>query len=325
MSSTKYTYAVARIRALETALFTSSVIEQLLACNTEQQCLQLLQEKGWGDMDTPGNAEAILNREQEKTWETIRDMRVDMSVFDVFSYPNLFHNLKAAIKEACTSEKGRNRKIYYEDTKISPDEMLEIIRKKEFSKLPEDMSEAAKEAYETLLHTGDGQLCDVIIDKAALEAVYKAGERAKDSIIRDYAESMVAIADIKIAVRSQKTAKTIEFMKRAMVPCRSLDTEQLARAGVSGMNAIVEYLAGTVYAEGAAAIAESPSAFERWCDNRMIRTMQPQKYEAFSVGPLVAYLLARENEIKTVRIILSGKQNGFSEEAIRERVREMYV
>ena len=36
-------------------------------------------------------------------------------------------------------------------------------------------------------------------------------------------------------------------------------------------------------------------------------------------------VLARENEIKTVRIILSGKQNGFPDSAIRERVREMYV
>lgn len=57
----------------------------------------------------------------------------------------------------------------------------------------------------------------------------------------------------------------------------------------------------------------------------MIRTIQPQKYNPFSVGPLVAYVLARENEIKTVRIILSGKQNGLPEESIRERVREMYV
>ena len=48
MSSTKYTYAVARIRALETALFDASVIEQLLACSTEQQCIQLLQGKGLG-------------------------------------------------------------------------------------------------------------------------------------------------------------------------------------------------------------------------------------------------------------------------------------
>ena len=66
MSSTKYTYAVARIRALETALFDASVIEQLLACSTEQQCIQLLQEKGWGDADTPAKAEAILDREQER-------------------------------------------------------------------------------------------------------------------------------------------------------------------------------------------------------------------------------------------------------------------
>ena len=66
-------------------------------------------------------------------------------------------------------------------------------------------------------------------------------------------------------------------------------------------------------------------AFERWCDNQVIRTIQPQKYNPFSVGPLVAYVLARENEIKTVRIILSGKQNGLPEESIRERVREMYV
>ena len=57
----------------------------------------------------------------------------------------------------------------------------------------------------------------------------------------------------------------------------------------------------------------------------MIETMKPQKYQTFSVGPLAAYIIARENEIKTVRIILTGKQNDFPEEAIRERIREMYV
>lgn len=325
MFDTKYTYAVARIRALETGLFTSSVIEQLLACDTEQQCLQIIQEKGWGDADTPLNADAILAREQEKIWETIGELGVDMSVFDVLSYPNLFHNLKAAVKDACTQENGRTMNIYYEDTAVSPDEMLDIIRSKDFSRLPENMAGAARDAYETLLHTGDGQLCDVIIDKAVLEAIYEAGKAARDSIIRDYAESVVAVADIKIAVRSQKTAKSIDFMKRAMAPCQSLNVDQLARAAASGMDAIVEYLSGTVYAEGASAIAQSPSAFERWCDNRMMQTMQSQKYESFSVGPLVAYILARENEIKTVRIILSGKQNGFSNDSIRERVRDMYV
>ena len=183
----------------------------------------------------------------------------------------------------------------------------------------------AQEAYDTLLHTRDGQLCDVIVDRGALDAIYEAGCSAKDEIIRNYAESTVAIADIKTAVRAQKTGKSLDFMKRAMAECESVSVEQLAKAALAGAEAIGEYLSGTTYAEGAQALEESPSAFERWCDNRMMETIRPQKYNAFSVGPLVAYQLARENEIKTVRIILTGKQNDFPEEAIRERVREMYV
>ena len=246
-----------------------------------------------------------------------------MENFDVLSYPKLFHNLKAAIKAVCTQEK--NRHIFYEDVKIPGKEMLEIIQEKNFGKLPAQMQHAAEEAYEKLLQTGDGQLCDVIIDKAALEAVYEAGKVSGEPIIRDYAESTVAVADIKIAVRSQKTAKSIEFMQRAMAECDSISVDQLSKAALSGMDAICDYLRGTAYVEGAEALAESASAFERWCDNRIIETISPQKYNAFTIGPIIAYVIARQNEIKTVRIILSGKQNDLPEESIRERVREMYV
>ena len=66
------------------------------------------------------------------------------------------------------------------------------------------------------------------------------------------------------------------------------------------------------------------SEFEIWCDNVMVDTLRPQKTNPFSIGPLFAYMIGRKNEIKTVRIILTGKENGLSNEAIRERVRQMY-
>ena len=135
----------------------------------------------------------------------------------------------------------------------------------------------------------------------------------------------MAIADIKIAVRAQKTGKSAEFMRSAMAECSSLNVGQLIRAALAGADEIAQYLQETSYAGGAEALRTSPSAFERWCDNRMIEILKPQKYETFSVGPLLGYLIARENEIKTVRIILTGKKNGFPDDAIRERIREMYV
>ena len=74
MSKTKYTYAVARIRALEVSLLTNAVIEQLLACKSAEQALQLLVEKGWGDL-TAGtlDADEVLNKEcKEVTKMTLR-------------------------------------------------------------------------------------------------------------------------------------------------------------------------------------------------------------------------------------------------------------
>ena len=94
---------------------------------------------------------------------------------------------------------------------------------------------------------------------------------------------------------------------------------------VDNGKAMFEYLNEKGYGEAAEALKDSPSAFERWCDNRMIETIKPQKYNSFSAGPLIAYVLARENEIKTVRIVLTCKQNGMSDDSIRGRIREMYV
>ena len=83
MSDTKYTYAVARIRALENALFTDAVIEQILACPTAEQALQFVKEKGWGSGAADEDMDSLLNREEEKAWEVIRDVAPDIHLFDV--------------------------------------------------------------------------------------------------------------------------------------------------------------------------------------------------------------------------------------------------
>ena len=320
----KYIYAVARIRALEMSLFSESTIEQLMALKTYDDCLQFLAEKGWGDADTPaGDAEAVLNRELEKTWSTVKEMVSDTSVFDILLIQDYFHNLKAALKTVVTGAVEAN--VFYDSVPLSGDELIEIIKNKDFKALPENMQECAEEAYECLVHTGDGQMCDVIIDKAALNATIVAAKKIKDPLLKEYAETVVAVADIKIAVRSVMTSKGMDFMKRAMAECDSINTDRLAKAALSGLPDIIKYLEETEYAGGAAALEDSSSAFERWCDNRIIETIKPQKYNSFTVGPLVAYILARQNEIKTVRIILTGKLNNLPDEAIRERVREMYV
>lgn len=322
MADTTYTYAVAQIRALELNLLCAADIERLVTGKDQAQCLQLLAEKGWGNeaADTP---EAMLQSERQKTWQTVRELFGENSaVLDVLSYPTLFHNLKAAVKQVCTSEPVAG--IYNTDCAISGETMQQWIEKKTFDAFPECMRAAAQEAYETLLHTGDGQLCDVIIDHAALLAIRQAGQVATEPVLREYAETMVAIADVRIAARSMKTGKERAFLHRALVPCDAFVPEYLAAAALRGMQTFCDYLESNGYGEAGQALRESPAAFERWCDNHVMEAMEPQKRNPFTAGPLIAYLLGRENEIKTVRIILTGKRNGLPEAQIRERVRKMY-
>ena len=323
MAKPDYIYAVARIRAKELLCFGSPAMEQLMACKTYEECLRMLNEKGWGNGSAGQTPESLLDGERNKTWEQLRELVEDMSVFDVFLYANDYHNLKAAIKENYAPSHGAD--IYSSNGTIDPAVFRQAADEHDFSVLPAGMRDAAEEAMSVLRETGDGQLCDIIIDKAALNAILQAGKASGDPLLAFYAEHTVATANIKTAVRCQKTGKSLDFIRRALAKCDTLDVSLLAQTAVESFEAMIEYLGRTCYSGAAEALTQSASAFERWCDNRLIEKIRPQKYETSTIGPLAAWLLARENEIKTVRILLSGKRNGLSDDAIRERLREMYV
>ncbi len=49
------------------------------------------------------------------------------------------------------------------------------------------------------------------------------------------------------------------------------------------------------------------------------------KFKPLTLEPLIAYLYAKESEIKTIRIILTSKLNNIDADTIKERLRDAYV
>lgn len=329
--SQDYIYAVARIRSKEMSLLTRQDLDQLLSCPTAEDCLRTLRDKGWGGDDSvisstsgdAGSAESMLLQEEAKTWALLSELVEDLSPFEVLLIPTEYNNLKAAIKSVVTDVEPHN--VFLPGGRLEPDLLLRCARESDFSPLPPEMAAAAEEAHHTLLQTGDGQLCDVILDRACLEEIHRQGKAAQDRVPREYAELVVATADIKIAVRACKTRKTRDFIDRALAPCDSLDVEALARAACGTLEDVFTVLHGTPYEEAGEQLKESYSAFEKWCDDTVMDLIRDQKTNPFTLGPLFAYVLARRGEIASVRIILSGKVNELDEALIRQRVRDTYV
>ena len=317
-----YAYQVARVRVRELGLMNNQDIEQLMAAKSYDECLRTLRDKGWGT-GSEKTSEEILSCENAKTWSFIHELLDDLSVFDVMLYPTDFNNLKAAIKLGFTGQEPHN--VFKSGGTVNPELMLKAVKENDFSALPDFMAEAGKNAYSTLLRTRDGQLCDIIIDRACLEAVAEAGEKSDEQLVKDYAALSVAISDIKIAVRCQKTKKSLSFINEALAPCGSLNVSSLAQAASKSLEDVYAALLLSDYASCVEKLKEGASSFEKWCDDRMMDLIKEQKANPFTLGPIMAYAIARQNEINTVRVLLSGKLNEIDDSIIRERLRAMYV
>lgn len=320
----QFIYAVARIRAKEVSLLSEQDINRLMACENFEDCINILRDKGWGS-ETVGlyDYQALLKEEEVKLWQLVSELVPDKSLFNVILLPIDFHNLKAAIKGCITSSLSKN--LFIPGGTVDSSYLTRCVEERNFSDLPENMAEVAKTAFEKLLHTGDGQLCDNIIDKALLEAIKSEGAKSKSVLIKKYSEFYVASSNIKIAIRSHILNKDVNFLKSILVKCESLDIESLATSAIDGIEALCDYLAVTSLCDAVPFIKDSLQKFEFWQDNKIIELIQSEKYNSFSVGPIIAYILARYNEFKVVRIILSGKLNRIEDEMIKGRLRMMYV
>ncbi len=318
----QYTYAVARIHAKEVSLLNGQDLEQLLGCKSADEVTACLADKGF-DCGSGDTADDIVGREREKTLKLISEVVGDMSDFDIFLYENDYHNLKAAVKSVVTKENPE--RIFVGDGTVPSEVIKSAVAERDYTALPPRMAEAAEEAVHVLLETGDGGLCDMLIDKAYLDAVRTAGDDSDSPMIKSYAELTVALADIRIASRGARLGKGAEFFRKSLAECAKLDVSSLGTAAAKGMDELLEYIACTDYSNAADALRESQTALEKWCDDRLMEEIRKERFNQFTIAPIAAYFMARESELKAVRLILTGKQNRLDDSIIRERLRMLYV
>ncbi len=320
----EYIYAVSRIHSKEQNLLTTSDLNSLILCSDYDSCIRLLKDKGYGNEEDGNSSRLMLKAESEKTLELLNELLGDeRHALDVFRYKADFHNLKLAVKATITSVDADD--YIMNDGLTSPDSIIKNVAEKNFDLLPEHLRDACDMAFSTLLETGKGQLCDIIIDKACLECIHKISAASESDAIKLYGKLTVLSSNIKTAVRCAKFRKSADFTAKALADTSVIDKNELAKASADGIEGVCEYLSTTEFAYLTDSLRISVNEFEKQCDNMLTEALRQQKNDHFSIGPLVAYYLAKEAEIKAVRLILSAKLNGIDESVVKERLRELYV
>lgn len=331
MPQASYTYAVARIRAQEKGLIGRDKMHRL-AEGSLDDVMRMLHEAGYGDMPDAGAAdcELMIAKELEKTAHFIQEISPDPEVTDIFLMKADVHNLKALIKARLL---GNAEEPFLLSGGVYDKEMLRVsVREHDYRDLPKAFAEALNALEKELAVKEDPQRVSLALDKAyhqhARDTIHKRG--GGQAFLKTYFDGLADFNNILAMLRLREMGASKDSLAMAFLPAGDVALSALINAFEQPFETLIRMVAtGKAGAEIAAGLAEVQrlgyvSALEKARDDTLIRLVKKNKYDVMTLWPVLGFLMAREQEARCIRLIITAKRNGLPEGVIAERLRELY-
>ncbi|MBS4022269.1 MAG: V-type ATP synthase subunit C [Dethiobacter sp.] len=329
----RYAYAVGRIRAMETRLLDRSKIERMVEARSAEEALKVLGETEYGEylaeFDSVHGYEAMLDLELRRIYLELRRISPEPELINLFALKFDYHNLKVIFKAHKMGEK-RDDLLAAEVGNIPVSELARAVSDDDYKNLPPKMRQAAERLSEAFRVETDPQLVDLWLDHAMYEEILEKADSFDSPFIKQYFTYLLDLTNIKTYLRVKRANRSKEFLEAALLPAGSLDMTKLVQPA-EPLEVLVDRLMWGSYShvieEGIQSYHKTDmlTRYEKLADDFLIKHIRQAKYLTFGPEPLAAYILAKENELKMLRIVMVGKINRLPTEEIKERLRDVYV
>ncbi len=325
MAKTKiYPFAVASVRSMENSLMTKQKLMQMAEARTAEEALRILSDSAYGKTQIKGiyEFEKMIGNHLEATYQAVAGLIPQETLIDIFLYKNDYHNIKVLLKEEVSKVSGK--KFLIQGGTIPIETLRRNLRERNYVELPNISGEAVDEAVSMYAKTRNGRYIDTILDKACFATMEKAAAKLGNSYVSKYIQMLADITNLKTLLRIKKLDREFQVLEESFVPGGSISFELLSRAYRSDSLAAV--LKETPYGQLCEQYMEQGFIlFEKACDDYLMEYIKDAKYKTLTPEPVMAFILAKETEAKSIRIIMTCKMHNIDTATIKERVREAYV
>lgn len=328
IKNTDYLYLTGYLRAKENALLTKERADRMINAKTVRDSAKILEECGYGDMQdlTMASLGEKLARRRVAIMKDLSFSVPDKTILDIFRIKYDYHNAKVMVKSEAMGTDGKG--LLSNAGRYDADEFASAYNKADGSLFSKTLFTAIEEAKDILARTSDPQISDFILDKAYFDEFIQLSKETGSSFLEGYGRLMVDCANLKSTVRSLRMKKNAKFIERVLISGGSISIEAIMKA-VSSRESVSAAFSGSALYKTAligdeAVAGGSVTEFERQCDDILSEYLSGAKMVSFGPEVLTSYLCAVENELSAVRIIISGKLTGVSDETIRARLGSYY-
>lgn len=203
---------------------------QMAEAKSPEDSLRIIAEAGYADTSNNNihNFENILTQELSKTYEILKSLAPEEKFVDVFLYKNDYHNLKVLIKEEISGVDGE--KYLIDGGTIPLIKLRESLANRSFSDLPKIMSSAILEAFDVYNKTQNGQMVDIVLDKATFTSMKETAKESQNKFVIDYVMKVCDLTNLKSFIRVKNMKKDFDMFMNVFVSGGSLDKEKFLEA-----------------------------------------------------------------------------------------------
>lgn len=336
MQSSDFISASSYVRTLEKRLLTGTGLERAADAPGAAEALRMLSQNSdynFGALNRTEDYEAMLKAGLQNVYKTVYGITKHRQVVDVLACKYDYHNLKAALKEKY--HKGRTSPPYFYITDVdvsvieaSVNGQGESVLK---SDLPAHLVVAIEQAKAEFEKTQNPQSIDISLDKSMFSHMLDLCGEIGSELITDHVRAQIDFYNVKSLLRAKNMQKSAAFLNECLIGGGLADTSFFITNYNKTPSAMVPVFYYKVFGDAMKKGVEEYersgnfAGLERLFDNYLIGETRKSKYVTYGPEILYAYLFSKENEVRQVRILVTGKQNGIRADALRERLRENYA
>lgn len=329
LRDTDFLYVTALLRAREAKMLSPERISRMLETESFEDAAKMAEECAYPDMSDMDVFEVDRALSAHRT-DVFRELTADERtrlIVDLFRMKYDYHNIKVLVKSMGANTDASH--ILSESGRIDAKKLTEAFISGERGDLPAAVQAAIHDGVSMLSRTKDPQLSDITIDKIYFDELLSHSKELGRDFIAGYIRLLTDSANLRTFVRSQRTRRSADFLRAALIPGGNADMQAVLNLPASGEGLSDVFktseLESAVSLVPAALTGGGQTQFERACDNAPMLYLMQKRYVAFGPTVVLTYLTRLEWEITTIRMILTGKLAGIAPEIIRERLRDSYV
>jgi len=323
----RYTFQSARVRALEIQMLSRVALQDMANAENFDQALDMLGASEY----TPAQGsrsfaelESTLQLRRAAVRELFDALCIDEPIAELFRTRDDFANLRLAVRRAMVgkaigsdySNQGNAAAEDFEQAFEEQDRAGSEV-------LPDYMRQAAEQAILAYYQKKDIRQIDYAID--AFQARYNLQKAFElDSLF------LVGLFRIQTDLTNIRTMLRLKFTESEQRKCfldgGYVEIERLQRGLDTGYEALAALFFATPYfqvVETGAGYLTSNRSFlklEQQCEEYIAGYSKSTSQITAGSQPVIAYLLLKEDEIRTVRLIMTAKKNNLETKLILDRI-----